>query len=401
MVVVYYQNNNKYHSFDGDKFTASYKRPQGFQVCKGFTPNQKGLKKYHRKIQEKAKEIQDKGITKKNIVLDYKTEIDAKFFMLNAYLPEQYRMKKGQTWFNQFPDIEYQEHIFMNNCNNAGLLYTQKGIFENVSAYDVNSFFPRVLGYKNSQFQIPISEPKFKQLESLPKKLEYGIYRVKITYKGESTDDVHKVFNFSKTNYYTHIDLKYALFLQTRYDTLKVRLINDGQNNAMTYDKFISSKSLFGGWFKNFYEGKKQAKGNFLLKRMLNIWGYICRYTHRITKKLETIEKWELSKQEKFHFEYHCEKKGEVYFSLQKKNNIYRYGIARMKPFLVSVVRQRMRDYISSSKCMKQIVRIYIDSFILSEDNQFFEKKTESIKHDKYHKKDVEIKALNNIKILN
>lgn len=398
--VYYYGSDDKYHSYNGDKFRSSFKRPQGFEVKKGYTTTQKGLKKFHSRVKKDCQELVDLGITKKNVTT-YDNEIQAKFYLLNVFLPEKFQMTKGKKLFSCYPSINLEEHIMIKNCNNVGLLYTQKGIFKFVSAYDVNSFYSRVLGYQNSQFKIPISEPIFKVLDTLPDKLEYGIYRVLITYKGKPEDDVNKLFNFSKNHYYTHIDLKSALWLQTKYDNFKVQLICDDSPNAMIYTKFIRSKVLFGKWFNHFNKGKKKAKGNMIIKQLMNIWGYLCQYTKLIRKSETTIDKWSSEKQKKYDFQFYKVIKGEQFFELQKKTNIYRYTLGRMKPFLLATVRQRMRDYIISSNKIGKIIRIYIDSFILSEDSDFFEEKTESIKHDKYHKKDVEIKALNDIKIMN
>ena len=398
--VYYYRSDEKYHSYNGDKFMSSFKRPQGFELKKGFSATHEGLKKFHSKVEKDSKELVDLGITKKNVTT-YENEIQAKFYLLNAFLPEKYRMKKGIKWFSCFPSINLEEHLFIKNTNNVGLLYTKKGIFKNVSAYDINSFYSQILGYKNSQFKIPISEPTFKVLDKLPNKLEYGIYRVLITYKGKPEDDVNKLFNFSKNHYYTHIDLKCALWLQTKYDNFKVQLICDDRPNAIIYTKFIKSKVLFGQWFNHFNKAKKRTKGNIIIKQILNIWGYMCQYTKQIRKSETTIDKWSNEKQQNYNFQFYKVINGEQYYELQKKTNIYMFSLARMKPFLLSTVRQRMRDYIISSNKIDKIIRIYIDAFILSEDSDFFESKKESIKYDKYHKKDVEIKALNNITILN
>lgn len=399
-IVYYYGKDNKYYSYDGDKFKNTKKRPKGFELKKGFEANQSGLKLYYEKTKDEAKELVDLNITKRDITT-YENERQAKLYLLNAYLPEKYRMKKGKKWFSDFDRIEYEEYDFIENCNNVGLLYTKTGKFENVSAYDVNSFYSRILGDRRSQFQIPIDKPKYKTINQIPEKLEYGIYRVLITYKGKPTDDIHKLFNFSKKHYYTHIDLKYALFLQSRYKKFNVKLICDGEPNMIYYSKFIKAKSIFGAWYNHFYNAKSKVKKNSLVKFILNVWGYLCRQSQPIIQPEKVIDSWSEEKQNKFDFEYDKVKNGEQYFKCLKLSNIYRYSLARMKPFLLSTVRSRMRDYISSSNSIDKIIRIYIDSFILSEDNKFFEKKKESIKHDKYHKKDIEIEALNKIKILN
>lgn len=212
MFVVYYKGKDeKYHSYDGNKFRAQFKRPDGFEVQKGFDVNKKGLKEFHKKIEVDSKELEEKGILKQNVT-SFKSETQARFNILNSYIPDDYKMQKGKGWFSQFPNIDLEEHVFMNNCNNMGLLYTKTGIFKNVSAYDINSFFSRILGGKQSNFKIPISKPIFKTISEIPDKLEYGIYRVMITYNGKKTDDIFKLFNFSKAHHYTHIDLKQALY---------------------------------------------------------------------------------------------------------------------------------------------------------------------------------------------
>lgn len=167
----------------------------------------------------------------------------------------------------------------------------------------------------------------------------------------------------------------------------------------MIYTKFIKSRKIFSRWFNRLYAGKKKTKGNILIKSILNVWGYLCAYSKKLKLKESTIESWSDDKMMKFDYIPYKIIKGEQYYHVQKKTNIYQLNIARLKPFLMSTAKQRMRENVKNN--LNEIVRIYIDGIISTEDIPSLENKTESIKYDKYHKKDVEIKALNDINILN
>jgi len=76
----------------------------------------------------------------------------------------------------KFLFLEYQWYLL---TNNGGLIFCiEEGIYESFG-YDFTCFYPRILASEN--FYIPNCEGKEKLLDELPKKLKFGIYKVKIT----------------------------------------------------------------------------------------------------------------------------------------------------------------------------------------------------------------------------
>lgn len=400
MFTVYFKLNNKYISFNGLVSRTTDKIPSnGFYMNKPTSYDLDGLIAYHKQLEIEQAELSKIEWFKLNY-LEWNSHDDAKVRILNGFLPAQYRFTKGKRWFHQFPNVKFQEHIFMNNCNNGGMIYHKVGDYNNVHAYDWNNFFSSILGGCKSQFKIPISEAKYETIQELPKTLKYGIYRALVVFNGPADDDIHKVINFSSAHHYTHMDLQTILYYSSIDARLTVRMICDEYPNVMYYEKFIRSKELFGKWYKYLSGAKDLVKKNSVSKSMLNIWGHLCASEqYKFQARNETISKWSIKKQNKYIFTPNDNMSTDCMIQYQKKDNLYRYSLARMKPFLMSASRKRIVNIIGNTSILPMIVRIYTDGIIATERIEKLDKLVMTIKKDKYHGKDISIKSLTKIVI--
>ena len=81
--------------------------------------------------------------------------------------------------YDYFDKITLKEYYYFEKTKNCGLTYTKTGIF-NCFGYDYKNYYGSILGNRNSTFKIPTKEGVEKQIEKLPKYLQYGFYKVKI-----------------------------------------------------------------------------------------------------------------------------------------------------------------------------------------------------------------------------
>jgi len=398
MFVVFYfsKKTNQYTTFDGSKYSKVSQRPKGFYLTKPFDATEEGLKGYHEKLLSDQKVITQ--LLPNNIYLPYvkfHSHRTAKLNCLEKLIDKKFQKKKGQQYFGMFDKVTKDEHQWISKCKNAGLIYAKKGIYKKVSAYDYNSYYSSILGGCRSQFQIPISCPRLETISKLDKKLQYGIYRVNIQYDG--SDEIEKVFSFSKDNHYTHIDVMTAQSLKiSRFPSLTIELIQDGESNAMIYDNLIKAKDIFGKWYKTLSTIKETTHKNLLAKQMLNIWGTLCEKNNLVIKRrLSEIQKWSSEKQNEYEMlPLDGMLSDDPMFTCQLKLYPYKLPLARIKPFLIAKGRDRISEFVRRNGFFENVVRIFYDGFISKVPIDYYEKKVgHSMKYDKYNNHDITIKS--------
>lgn len=218
--------------------------------------------------------------------------------------------------------------------------------------YDFNSFYLSIL---NSNFRIPIKQGTFKKITfagKISSNVTYGIYRVKIT------GNINPfIFKLTRRNYYTSIDINRAVKLG-----YEVKYIIDDDDNALVYgkDDFILSKNLFGKYIDYFYRLKLQGVDG--AKQLLTcLWGWATQ-TNEMT--LSNDGNYDIDDGLQIIAMKPIDDTGKTCIKVLKKQKAFAYAFARFKPFLFS----RSRELIGQTleKQMDDVVRVYVDGFIMS-----------------------------------
>lgn len=244
------------------------------------------------------------------------------------------------------PDnIEQYEMEFIENAKMGGLIFANKGKYNNAICYDRNSMYPNIMASKNITF--PLSKGETTILEEIPEILSYGIYRVKIERSGSEID---KLFRFNTSYNYTHFDIKSARSLG-----LKMKIINDGSPNALLYKSGRSTGHILFGDFVNEMMPYKKA-GYTHSKLILNsLWGALCEVNKRTTidnninitdgyiQKIEPLNDGHIVRYIKY-------------------DKLYCNNFARIGPFLTSYARMKMAEDMKDN--IQNIVRCHTDGFI-------------------------------------
>ena len=251
-------------------------------------------------------------------------------------------------------NIDEIETSYFEACNNGYLESCIQGEYD-CYGYDMNSFYPRMLG--ENKLKIPVKAGYECKLEVLDKyNLKFGIYKVIIECYHK---DFIKIFRFSEDNTYTHYSLLYSFMYQQEYD-IKIKLIQDVQYNAYLYNDcdVIESKTIFGDWFNKLILVKTKFPKNKLIKHLLSsLWGSLSAKNYE-----EKIEVNEMELENYNENEYNIDdvdlEKG-IYY-LIKKQNKYKYNI-RLKPFLQSYQRCFM-GRIAHDNHLDEVIRICCDN---------------------------------------
>lgn len=294
------------------------------------------------------------------------------------------RYSTNQLKSLQFDAISYDEFKFMEGCNNGGLVYFDKQ-YSNKSILsfgkDYSSFYPSNLS--NSDLQIPIKEGvKFKLKKLKFKKLEYGIYNVKILCDNE---DFSKIFSFSKNNFYTHYSLKFAYEHRKQFN-ITFELNVDVDFNALIYEEeyLINSSYLFSNWYNNLIKLKSLYPKNKLIKHLLSsVWGSLCQYNKIHLNEDEfnklsddSISDWNDKLETKYKIlqeKVHYDKNDEqiINYTLVETDKAYKNTLARIKPFLISFSRNMVGSLISKKDLFSNVIRIHTDGIVFNKDFDF------------------------------
>ena len=317
-----------------------------------------------------------------NILKKYNEENNFKYFedfyefrgmidYIKNFLNKNDKMNKIKTFkkYEQFERIEKNEFDWLNAASKGGVYsYNYKEEYDKKDCYiyDINSAYPACLlsnnfyfPYKRGEF-IKINEKYFydkikNTVENKGKdKLQYGIYKCKISYNNEELNPIEitriSIFKFNENNYYTHYDLIVAYKLG-----LNIKLIND-KINALVYsndnvnienNKLCLSPVQFRKIISSLYQLKDETHNRFI-KQMLNqIWGLLSTHNKGDGKKNKIyINKDEEDDEFEIEQDEYIENINDKddYYELTKYNydkiTLYRYY--RLKPFILSFQRYNM-----------------------------------------------------------
>ncbi len=264
-----------------------------------------------------------------------------------------------QLFFSMKPPqadpILEEEGSIIQKCKNGGLIWGEKYKGKAYKA-DVVSQYPSIL--RSDHFQIPIKAGEFKTitLEEFnimkSKYFSYGLYHVKVT----GCD--RRLFAENSENWYTHIDLNLAL---THKYTIE--LIEDGEDNFLDYKgTLISGAKLFRPYVDYLFNFKKAGHKQF--KWYLNIHGFLSK-----TNEMEYILDGKKSIKEGVIIKEALPMGGlddprVIRVTTMRKEDVFEYGYARLKPFLAAKARFQMSNIVFNN--IDNIKRIYIDGIITS-----------------------------------
>jgi hypothetical protein len=269
-------------------------------------------------------------------------------------------------YITKYTDISFKESMWIEKCANSGLIYCEKGTFNNCFGYDYKKFYQNIM--KDDKFIVPYDEGKEMNLKKIPEKLICGFYRCKIE---SNNQDFNKLFRFSKDNVYTNNSLKFCLENKDKL-SINVSLIIDGQPNAYYYylkkqcskfnetcDKYIASIEQFQKEFP------KNSLGKLLSSKL---WGSLCKGNKK-TVTGEAVKQQNISIGHSFETEYRIIKEsfdseGNILYKIQSNKKPYLYGIARLKPFITDFGRCKvMRTLVNEG--LEKTLRVCTDGIIL------------------------------------
>ena len=247
--------------------------------------------------------------------------------------------------------IHNAEATWIEDGSSGAIMYWQN--YEgHAHDYDVNSRYPDVM--QKNQHYFPIKEGEFKIVSEMSNKMEFGIYRCKIT---KADDRPYKFFRFNPKNKYTNLDIDVAL----NYG-LTVELMMDDKPNALIYtkDKLMNGAFLFKNYIDELYELKKNKVNG--AKALLNVlWGGLTEstcYKHAFEFDEENdITEAQIRK-------INVDDKIRVDCTYHKKKH-YKTNWARIKPFVLAYARHRM--FFCFRKFEPLILQMHTDGFLLSE----------------------------------
>ena len=325
------------------------------------------LKKYSKELMEARNDILNcKSLNNRNIKYDVLIGQNNKYKSFNI-LPKVFfgYCSPHYKYTEKLEQITLEEYEWFEKPYNAGMLFTVEGIYDDCYGYDFKNCYGSILGHSNSEFLISEKEGLLKQINTIPKNPQYGLYKCRII----STNSIfNKFFHFNKNNVYTHYDIKTVRLFQSKYKNVEIELILD-EPNAYVYDskKLIKSNKIFNRWFDIITEMKNELKGNCFVKFLSSsLWGFLSKKNIKIVDEEELFE----MEEEPEVIDIISRKDGKLKYKVLDMNKpIYNTNF-RLKPFITSYVRHKMFKVVFDNDLFDNVLRIHTDGIIL---NKFFD----------------------------
>ena len=264
-----------------------------------------------------------------------------------------------------FEGMDKLEQHFLHEAYQCGIThYYKEDDFEgDVTTIDLNSSYPFIF----LQMFFPFRKPEFKTLKMSDLNIyqnmysfKYGVYRAEVEYD----ETKRKQFKWKTNNYYTNTDLMRAQTLG-----LEVKLIEDGEVNAMIYDqeKLIKGEKLFSEYINLFYDLKKQGVNG--AKDFLNI--LTGALSKRVRHYVYPTEEKELDLEGKDLINLSNEH-GRLKVEYTDKKIFFKYPFARITIFAVAKLKAHLQKQID--KCVENVVYSNTDSICINADKEFIKK---------------------------
>ena len=253
-------------------------------------------------------------------------------------------------------DITLLESEWIENASCGAFIFADKYEGE-AFKYDLNSAYPSI--YSNVHLLLPVKQGEFKKLtkdEFLKKGfVSYGIYRCTIEYNNDDKNN-HKIFKLNDKNYYTNIDINYAVKLG-----FKITLIEDEDFNFLSYDRSRTKtgSECFSEFVKLLYPLRKNVIVKDRVKSLLRcLWGAlsqrnIFKKKYKMDVETELFDDCDIVEMVPFNNDSYQ-------ITYMKRDKPYETNYARMKPFLLSKGRVKISEYIAPYK--QHIKRCHTDS---------------------------------------
>ena len=337
-----------------------------FYIPKGYETDDINLIKYSKDLYEANEQLKKTKIITFDYIKPYITP-NGKVIPRNHYknIETVFKMlSKGK--YEHHEEITMTEYKWFENCYNAGLQFTETGIYE-AYGYDFKNYYASILA--SNDFKIPNKSGKEIKLKELytKNKLKTGFYRVKI-----NTDDknIKKLIAFSKNNVYTSIDLKFIMELQ---ETIKINieLIQDNEPNAYIYnlDTLENGFKVFNNWYDVILKLKKEMPKNILLKMLSSsLWGHLSRNNKITVSEDEAYELNEKHKDRYSVYEIITTKTDETFYQLLDNEKPYFYNL-RLKPFVTAFGRVKTAKVVLLN--LNKVIRVHTDGIVFSEEQTF------------------------------
>lgn len=340
-----------------------------FEMFKGYDASNQGLQLFAEDLIKWRNEILDSTVLSKKF--DY---FDNSYILSNGNI--YYRnhssninillKKLLKVKIDISKDITLAEEDFFDKCNNGGLTYHKDGIYEEITTYDKQMFYPSILGSK--YFEFPIETGEIQNFNKIPKSgnFIYGIYNIKV----ESDDErFNKVFAYSKDHHYTHFSLNFVKYYNKKYNgNVKLTLIG---NKCLKYryeKSLIKSSDMFKLWYYKMKDFKEALPNNKLVKKLSStVWGELQRKNvlevNSVGMKDPKYESFGTSldvNENKYYLkDYKTDGDNEIFQLVDLSKPIYKYQL-RLKSFLTSFARQTMA--VIALKNIDNVIRIQTDS---------------------------------------
>ena len=378
--VIYYYISNSIISYirDDDEtntfYTMSYielNEYHSFRLFDDYENTHEDLIRFKINFTKEVNEIKAKPIkdirSKKYFKLDYKkyySHSDAVLFFFKSTI--------SSDDFNKFEQVNKDEFYIYERCLNSGLITLNldyKNKPTQCYGQDFSRFYPNLL----LSLKIPIVSGSKNQLETVEYgNLQYGIYRIKITYTNQAFTNI---FNFSHENHYHSSTLNYLYTIKDKYG-LTFELLQDDEYdyNAYTYDykNLISGKTIFKNWFKMLETLRTEYPKNKLIKFLMSsLWGTLTSFKKKYIKN-EDNEKYDITYLDDVDdSEYKIIKNKDNLYHIVKSKNPYNYGLARIKPFLTSFARLYIMKFIHKTDSENHLIRIHTDGIVYNRPYEF------------------------------
>jgi hypothetical protein len=252
--------------------------------------------------------------------------------------------------FEEMDEFETAIHL---KCRRGGLMYADNTVEGEMNCFDINSSYPSVM-IENSY---PYTKPEYSIITERSKfGWGIGLYHAKIH------DIDRRLMTISETDWYSSVDMK-------RADELgyTIELIQDGEFNALQYNKRITGTNLFGGYINDMFIHKNTinpltGKKNPIFKSVLNnLHGLLAQrdkkyYTN--DDKSEPFETFEPRYTEIY------ERDGDMV--VKTKSNAFMRPHARLLTFITAFARTKISKLVEPIK--EDVFRIQTDSFMTNID---------------------------------
>lgn len=365
--------NNNFIIEDNDKRdTHNYRY---FESMKGYEKSRDSLEKFKNDFVIWTNELKKKGVD----YLKYFNHLYATYYIFLKYSSNNINTYI-EGGIKEIDNINHHEFLYFEKCYNAGLMSvdeTQTNKLMDFYGYDFSSYYPTLLS--KFDLQMPIKQGKQSKITDLKKKLQFGIYHLKITCHDKR---FNKIFSFSSNNHYTHYSINFCLKHKKQFNiSFEIQDLQKEFNCLVYEDKdLINTNQIFSDWFNKLLAIKNQFPNNKLVKHLMtNIWGCLIQFERVIIKDDNELINYDISdilSDEKTEYKLletcpFVQNSEIVYhYKLIKSDKAYKHPF-RIKPFLTSYARRQIAEFILQENILNDVVRIQTDGIVFNKEQDF------------------------------